>query len=78
MRPALHLLSSVIGVARATLASAPGPPQYDHAAVREAMLERIKKHKASPVTDPFRQMIYPKVNGRTLHKTPESQDWKAN
>jgi hypothetical protein len=48
MRPALHLLSSVIGVARATLAPAPGPPQYDHAAVRHAIVAAMNDFATAP------------------------------
>ena len=48
------------------------------AMIREAMYERIRKHKANPITDPFRQMIYPNPANRTLMVAPESQDWKAS
>lgn len=48
------------------------------AMVQEAFRERVRKHKASPVTDPFRQMQYPNPTNRTLHKVAESQDWKSN
>ena len=37
------------------------------AAMSEAFWDRIRRHKASPVTDPFRQPQYPRVNGKTLH-----------
>ena len=35
-------------------------------AVREAMRRRIAQHKAHPVTDPFRQPVYPNPTNRTL------------
>ena len=35
-------------------------------AVREAMLRRIAQHKAHPLTDPFRQPVYPNPTNRTL------------
>lgn len=35
-------------------------------AVREAMAERIAKHKANPVTDPFRQSVYPNPTDRKV------------
>ncbi len=35
-------------------------------ATAEAFWERIKAHRASPVTDPPRQPLYPRVNNRTL------------
>ena len=34
------------------------------AAVRQAMRDRVAKHKASPITDPMRQPDYPKPNNR--------------
>ncbi len=37
------------------------------AAIREAIADRIAKHKASPVTDPFREPQYVRPNERTLH-----------
>lgn len=47
------------------------------AAVAEAATARIAAHRASPVTDPFRQPRYPRWRGKTLHTTPESQAWKV-
>lgn len=35
-------------------------------AIRDAMLRRIARHKANPVTDPPRQPVYPNPTGRTL------------
>lgn len=46
------------------------------AMVQEAFRDRVRRHKASPVTDPFRQMQYPNPTVRTLHKVADSQDWK--
>ena len=36
------------------------------AAIREAFRERIRKHKANPVTDPFRVPQYVRVNNRMV------------
>ncbi len=36
------------------------------AAIREALHDRIRKHRASPVTDPFREPQYVRPNERTL------------
>ncbi len=47
------------------------------AKMSEAFMDRIARHKASPVTDPVRQMDYPRPNERTLHTVADSQDWKA-
>ena len=45
---------------------------------QEAFAARIRRHKASPITDPWKQFKYPNPTQRTLHKTPDPQDWKAN
>lgn len=34
------------------------------AATREALAQRIARHKANPVSDPFRQPVYPNPTGR--------------
>lgn len=44
--------------------------------VQEAFWGRVLRHKASPVTDPWKQFKYPNPTRRTLHKTPDSQAWK--
>ncbi len=44
----------------------------------EAFHERIKRHKASPVTDPFRQPLYPRVRGKTVHTVADPAPWKDN
>ena len=36
------------------------------AAVRDAMERRIARHKANPVTDPFRQPVRPNPTGKTV------------
>lgn len=36
------------------------------AAVRQAMRDRVAKHKASPITDPSRQPVYPNPTGRVV------------
>jgi len=36
------------------------------AAIREALRERVRKHKANPVSDPFRQMQYDNPNERAV------------
>ncbi len=46
--------------------------------VREAFANRVKRHKASPVTDPVQQFKYPNPTRRTLHKVADDQTWKAN
>jgi len=38
------------------------------AAIREALHRRIARHKANPVTDPFRQPVYPNPTKRTVHE----------
>ena len=48
------------------------------AMTQEAFWNRVKRHKASPITDPFKQFKYPNPTKRTLHKTPDSQDWKVS
>ena len=48
------------------------------AMIREAMFERIRKHRQNPITDPFRQMNYPRVAGKTLHTVADGQDWKES
>jgi hypothetical protein len=85
MRPALHLLSSVIGVARATLA--PGPPQYDHAAVRDAIVAAMNDFATAPSAllalleddaewcDPFPDCVYGKENiSAFLNSMPPGTD----
>lgn len=39
------------------------------AATRQALLDRIAKHKANPISDPARQPVRPRINGRTSHAT---------
>lgn len=48
------------------------------AMVQQAFRDRVAKHKASPVTDPWRQHQYPNPTNKTLHKVADSQDWKRN
>ncbi len=36
------------------------------AAVRQAMRDRVARHKANPITDPARQPIYPNPTGRIV------------
>jgi hypothetical protein len=36
------------------------------AAVRQALRDRIAKHKANPISDPPRQLVYPKPTGKTV------------
>lgn len=42
-------------------------------AFREALVERIRKHRRNPRTDPPRQPLYPRVNGRTIHAVGEKR-----
>jgi len=37
------------------------------AATRQALLDRIAKHKANPVSDPARQPLRPRINGRKIY-----------
>lgn len=46
------------------------------AAVREALHERIRKHKANPVTDPFRVPQYVRPGERTLHPVADPVSWR--
>lgn len=46
------------------------------AAIREAMRDRIKKHKASPVTDPPREPNYVRPNERTVFAQTQDTAWK--
>ncbi len=48
------------------------------AAYAEAVTERIRRHRANPVTDPVRQFDYDNPTGRTLHPVASGQDWKDN
>lgn len=48
------------------------------AAMREAFAENIRKHKANPVTNPPRQMDYPRVRGKTVFPQPQETTWKDN
>lgn len=43
------------------------PRDQVDSAVRQAMLDRIARHKANPISDPFRKPLYPNPNQRTLH-----------
>ena len=45
-------------------------------AVREAMASRVAKHKASPVTDPSRQPVYPNQTGRQNFVQVDNSSWK--
>lgn len=44
----------------------------------EAFQQRILQHKASPVTDPFREPQHVRVNRKTVHTVAASQAWKDN
>ena len=43
-------------------------------AMAEAFEARIQKHKANPVTDPFRKVDYPRVNERVLFAVDGTKD----
>lgn len=45
------------------------------AAVRDALARRIAQHKASPVTDPFRQPAYPNPTERSVFGTKGDATW---
>ena len=46
------------------------------AAMGEAFQERIRQHKANPITDPARQPLYPRVRGKTVFPQPQGGGWK--
>ena len=46
-------------------------------ATREAFHERIRQHMASPVTDPFREPQYVRVNGKTVHAVAKLEEVSA-
>jgi len=46
------------------------------AAIREAMVDRIRRHKANPVTDPPREPNYVRPNERTTFAQPQDTTWK--
>ncbi len=43
--------------------------------VREAFNERVKRHRASPRTDPVKQWSYPNPTKRTLHSVADPESW---
>ena len=50
-------------------------PQKDKMnAIAEAVRERIKRHKANPITDPERKPRYVRVRGRTTFPKPDTQE----
>ncbi len=43
-----------------------------------AFWDRVRRHRASPVTDPFRQFNYPRIRGRTqFSQLPDNSAWKG-
>ena len=44
------------------------------AAMSDALTRRIAAHRASPVTDPFRQPQYVRVNGKTVHTVKKIEE----
>lgn len=46
------------------------------AAVRQAFVDRINKHKANPVTDKPREPNHVRVNGKTVFAQPQDTAWK--
>ena len=44
------------------------------AAMADALTRKIASHKASPVTDPFRQTKYPRWRGRTVHTVAKIEE----
>ncbi len=45
--------------------------------MQESAWAAIQGHKASPVTNPVVDPKYPRIYGKTVHSTPDRQDWKA-
>ncbi len=48
------------------------------AATREAFMDRIRRHKASSVTDPAREPLYVRPNERTTHTVADPSAWRDN
>ncbi len=48
------------------------------AEMAEAFRERIRKHKANPITDPAREPQYVRVNEKTVFAQTQSTEWKDN
>lgn len=48
------------------------------AMTQEAFADRIRRHKANPITDPWKQFQYPNPTERTLHSVADDQSWKDN
>lgn len=49
------------------------------AAIAYAFTDRIARHKASPVTDPFRQLRYPNPTHKTqFPQMPDNAGWKGH
>lgn len=46
------------------------------AAIREALVERIRRHKANPITDPPRRLVYPHGVGKTVHAVADPARWQ--
>ncbi len=46
------------------------------AAMREAFRDRVRRHKANPITDPPRQPHYVRVAGKTLHTVADPKGWR--
>lgn len=47
-------------------------------AMRNAMDDRVKHHKASAVTDSGHTIVYPRWAGKTVHAVADDQAWKDN
>jgi len=50
------------------------PKEKVKAEMSDALQRRIAQHKANPVTDPFRQPRYPRVNGKTVHPVAKIEE----
>lgn len=49
------------------------------AAIAEAFAERIRRHKASPVTDPWKQFKYPNPTQKVVFpQQPDNSSWKVS
>lgn len=48
------------------------------AAVRESLLERIRRHRANPITDPPRKLVYPNPTGKSVHTVADPAVWQES
>ena len=46
------------------------------AAMQEAAMENVRRHRANPVTAPAPQFDYPRVNGKTVYPVADPTTWR--